>query len=154
MFNPMRSIKTQTTTMETILISNSVTLPESEITLSPIRAQGSGGQNVNKVSSAIHLRFNIQNSSLPDFYKERLLALSDSRITEDGVIIIKAQNHRSQQKNRDEAITRLVTLIKSVSRIQKTRKPTKPSRSAKSKRTDSKTKRGQLKSLRKKVTKY
>ncbi len=138
--------------MEEIVISNTVTLPEYEVVLIPIRAQGSGGQNVNKVSTAIHLRFDIRKSSLPDFYKERLLTLRDARISDDGIIIIKSQNHRSQQKNKEEAIRRLVAMIKSATRTQKTRKPTKPSRSAKSKRTDSKTKRGKLKNLRKKVT--
>lgn len=138
--------------MENLFITNTVSIPEHEIVLVPIRAQGSGGQNVNKVSSAIHLRFDINSSSLPDFYKERLLALSDSRITDTGIIVIKAQKFRSQQKNKDEALARLASLIRSASRTQKTRKPSRPSRNAKSKRTDTKTKRGKLKNMRKKVT--
>lgn len=138
--------------MENLFITNTVSIPEHEIVLVPIRAQGSGGQNVNKVSSAIHLRFDINSSSLPDFYKERLLAISDSRITDTGTIIIKAQKFRSQQKNKDEALARLASLIRSASRTQKTRKASRPSRNAKTKRTDAKTKRGKLKNMRKKVT--
>ncbi|TKB06939.1 alternative ribosome rescue aminoacyl-tRNA hydrolase ArfB [Desulforhopalus sp. IMCC35007] len=138
--------------MAELTISNNVKISEDEIVCTPIRAQGSGGQNVNKVSSAIHLRFDIRQSSLPEFYKERLQALNDSRISDDGIIVIKAQQFRSQLKNKEDAFLRLTLLIRSVSYTEKSRKKTKPSRNAKKKRTDSKTKRGRIKSLRKKVS--
>lgn len=126
-------------------------IPDREIEISAIRAQGSGGQNVNKVSSAIHLRFDIGASSLPDIYKERLLKLSDQRITREGVVVIKAQRYRSQEKNREEALRRLHDLVASVAELPRERKPTKPTRNSQKKRLDSKIQRGQLKIMRKKI---
>ena len=132
-------------------ISNHVSIPLAEVDIQAIRAQGAGGQNVNKVSSAIHLRFDIDASSLPDIYKERLKQLSDQRISGDGVIVIKAQRFRSQDKNRDDALDRLRELVKAVGVTQKKRRPTKPSRNSQRKRVDRKTKHGHLKSLRGRV---
>lgn len=136
-----------------IEISNSVTLDENEVEFTPIRAQGSGGQKVNKVSAAIHLRFDIADSSLPAFYKDRLLDLKDKRITKDGIVVIKSQQHRSQEQNRDEAIERLIELIKSVTVVQKRRVATKPTKGSVKRRLQSKKRHSDKKKMRGKVDK-
>ena len=133
-------------------ISNTVTLAEWEIELSAIRSQGNGGQRVNKVATAIHLRFDIKRSTLPAVYKERLLKRADSRISSDGVIIIKAQSYRTQEQNRQDALERLRELIVSAMVVQKKRRPTKPTRSSQRKRMDNKAKKGAVKALRGKVS--
>ena len=134
-----------------ITISRSVTLADNEVTLEGIRAQGAGGQHVNKASTAIHLRFDIKASSLPEFYKERLLAASNHLISADGVVIIKAQEYRSQEMNREAAIARLVALIQELTAVQKSRRETRPTRASKERRLASKAQKSSVKALRGKV---
>lgn len=137
--------------MEVLQVSRTVNIPLAEIDITAIRAPGPGGQHVNKASTAIHMRFDIRSSSLPDQYKERLLQLTDHRVTSEGVVVIKASRFRSLLKNREDGLARLQELLRSVSVTPRKRKATKPSRSSKKKRMDSKTKRGKLKSMRGKV---
>lgn len=134
-----------------LTISNSVALADWEIDISQIRSQGAGGQNVNKVASAVHLRFDIQNSTLPPVYKERLMALSDQRISKEGVIIIKAQSYRTLELNKEDALARLKMLIQSAAKQPKVRRPTKPTKGSQRRRVDHKTRKGKTKSLRGKV---
>lgn len=134
-----------------IVLSRSVSLPENEVELSAIRAQGAGGQHVNKTSTAIHLRFDIAASSLPPFYKERLLGARHHLITEDGVVIIKAQEYRSQEMNREAALQRLINLIRELTTVEKVRRATRPTRASKERRLEGKARRGNTKALRGKV---
>ena len=134
-----------------IVISGNVALPDDEVEITAIRAQGAGGQHVNKASTAIHLRFDIRASSLPEYYKERLLAANHHLLTADGMIIIKAQEYRSQEMNRDAAIARLITTIQSLTAEQKRRRATRPTRASKERRLTSKSVKGSIKALRGKV---
>ncbi len=129
-------------------ILNYISIPDEEIQFRAIRAQGAGGQNVNKVSTAIHLRFDVQSSSLPERCKQKLLELSDQRLNADGQIVIKAQRYRSQEKNRADALARLAELIRDTVKVEKRRRPTKPTRGSKQRRMDKKTRRGKLKTQR------
>ena len=132
-------------------ISNTVTLDENEVEISAIRASGSGGQKVNKTSVAMHIRFDIEASSLPEFYKEKLLELKDKRVSKEGILVIKSQQHRSQEQNREEGFERLLELIKSVNVVQKRRVATKPTKGSQKRRLNSKKHHGQKKKLRWKV---
>ncbi|MGD2130107.1 MAG: alternative ribosome rescue aminoacyl-tRNA hydrolase ArfB [Lysobacterales bacterium] len=133
-----------------MFINERITIPDEQIQLSAIRAQGAGGQNVNKVATAIHLRFDLHSPALPEAVRNRLLRSGDSRITADGIVVIKAQNHRTQERNREEALDRLRSMILAATQVPRRRIPTRPGKAAKEKRLDEKKKRSQIKKLRSK----
>ncbi len=132
-------------------ITRNIAIDAAEITIQAVRSGGSGGQHVNKVSTAVHLRFDIRASSLPDYCKSRLLALYDRRMTKDGVIVIKAQQHRSQEQNRQDALRRLRMILRESAAVRKTRKPTSPSRASREKRLESKARKSRIKAMRSRV---